>query len=195
MYFVIFHNKARKAAVLYLICNIKIIPMKNNMQQCNFKPILSQLQNNTSHWLGHFPSANEENMVGQTFEAPQSASLDSIRVYSDFVQRPGKVILTFHQFDHDLHQWGPVLGKAEVEAKKHHNAEWMDFQLPHLDLKKSSTYGFRLQSPDALLALGEVAWASKNKQLHGEEWCINNQEHIEHYYKYFSLVFSVGTYH
>ena len=39
-------------------------------------------------------------------------------------------------------------------------------------LHKDNMYGFRLKSPDTLVAIGEAAWSSKDPFSYGEEWNI-----------------------
>jgi hypothetical protein len=56
---------------------------------------------------------------------------------------------------------------------------------------RHNTYGFRLKSPDTLVAIGEAAWSSKDPFSYGEEWNINNIENKDHYYRYFTLAFKV----
>lgn len=165
--------------------------MKDHIHNHNARPVISQLQNNSSEWFGHFYSNDDDAMLGQIFQMPETTRVNSISVYSDHVQHAGKVIFSLHQFDHEKHQWGPVLCKTELLVKKHNSAEWLEFDLPGVTLEKNKDYGFRLESSDALVSVGEVAWASRNKVMHGEEWCAHSNERSERYYNYFSLVFSV----
>lgn len=166
--------------------------MKNVPFSNCFSPVVSQLENNSSQWLGRLPSSPGEIMVGQTFVTPSSGKVGSINVYSEMIQNNGHVTITVHQFDELLHQWGPVLGTAVLDVKKQSHPDWLQFEIPEVKLEKNTCYGFRLKSEDALVAVSEVAWGNNNKGLKGEEWSAKNNEADGHYYNFFSLVFQVG---
>jgi hypothetical protein len=87
--------------------------------------------------------------------------------------------------------WGNILSSSEIEVNENDSENWMHFPLRSIQVQKGNTYGFRLESPDTLIAIGEAAWPSKYPFEYGEEWSINNLENKDHYYKYFSLAFRV----
>lgn len=154
-------------------------------------PALVQLHNNTSFWIGHMHSEPNEIFGGQTFQCPDDGQLESIQVYSEFVQHPGKVVLTMHAFDRRTKNWGPVLTSSEINVDRNQNEEWIRFQFPALILHKDNMYGFRLKSDDALVAIGEAAWPSKSPFAFGEEWTGNSLDSKGQYFRYFSLAFKV----
>lgn len=154
-------------------------------------PSLEQLHRNTCLWIGHMNAGPADHYAGQTFHCPQDGSLKKIQVYSIAVSHGGKIILTVHEFDEHRKKWGRILSSSEIEVDENDTENWVQFPLQSIQLKRDTTYGFRLQSPDALIAIGEAAWPSKYPFEYGEEWSINNLENKDHYYKYFSLAFRV----
>lgn len=136
-------------------------------------------------------SNHAELLAGQTFECPEEGSLKKIQVYSIAVSHPGKLILTLHEFDKQIKQWGHVLSSAEAALDENDVDNWVQFPLQPIQLHKNNTYGFRLMSPDTLIAIAEAAWSSQNAFAYGEEWNSNNVENKDHYFKYFSLAFRV----
>ena len=154
-------------------------------------PALEQLHRNTCLWIGHMHSGPADHLAGQTFQCPEDGSLSQIQVYSIAVSHPGKLILTLHEFDKQRKNWGNVLSSSEIGVDENDAENWMEFPLQSVQLRKDSTYGFRIKSPDTLVALGEAAWPSKSPFAYGEEWNINNIENKDHYYRYFSLAFKV----
>jgi hypothetical protein len=152
---------------------------------------LEQLHRNTCLWVGHMNASDTDHLAGQTFQCPEDGALKKIQVYSIAVSHPGKIILSLHEFDKQRKNWGNILSSAELEVDENDAENWMQFPLQSIQMHKDNTYGFRLQSPDTLVAIGEAAWPSKSPFTWGEEWNINNIENRDHYYRYFSLAFKV----
>ena len=165
--------------------------MKATTFGSHLHPALEQLHRNTSLWIGHMNSGAADHLAGQTFQCPEEGSLKKIQVYSIAVMHPGKLILTLHEFDKQRKKWGPVLSTAEIEVDEKDAGNWMQFPLQSVQLHKDSMYGFRLKSPDTMVAIGEAAWSNKYPFEYGEEWNTNNVENKDHYFKYFSLAFKV----
>jgi hypothetical protein len=165
--------------------------MKTMKYASHHHPALEQLQTNTCSWIGHMDAGSVDHLAGQTFECPDDGELDNIQVYSAAVPHPGKVILTLHSFDSRTKTWGPILSSSEIKVGNDDAEHWMHFRLPAVVLHKNNTYGFRLKSPDALVAVGEAVWPGKSPFVYGEEWNSNNNDRSDHYYRYFSLAFKV----
>jgi hypothetical protein len=159
----------------------------------NIQPrfLLSQIKNNTGYWLGHLPADPCERFAGQTFECPEESVLDNIQVYINAVQQPGQVNLTLHFFDTLTKTWGPVISSAEVIITKKDQGHWVRFTLHPLTIQKGTTYAFRLQSHDALIAIGEAAWPIKEPFAAGREWTGDAGNPAGNFYTYFSLAFKV----
>jgi hypothetical protein len=165
--------------------------MKTTTFGNHLHPALEQLHRNTCLWIGHMNPGSAEHLAGQTFQCPEDGSLKKIQVYSIAVSHPGKLILTLHEFDKQGKKWGQVLSSAEIEVDENDGENWMQFPLQSVQLHKEKTYGFRLKSPDTLVAIGEAAWSSTAPFVYGEEWNANNIENKDHYFRYFSLAFKV----
>ncbi|HJS56126.1 MAG TPA: hypothetical protein VJ765_16355 [Chitinophagaceae bacterium] len=165
--------------------------MKTTNSGSHLHPALEQLHRNTCLWIGHMNSGTADHLAGQTFECPENGSLKKIQVYSMAVSHPGKIVLTLHEFDKQKRKWGNVISSSEIEVNETDSENWVQFALQPVKLQKDNTYGFRLKSPDTMVAIGEAAWPNSSPFAYGEEWNINNADNKEHYYRYFSLAFKV----
>lgn len=155
------------------------------------RPVLSQAQNNTTLWIGHLKTDPTDHFAGQTFNCPAEGQLDNIQLYSAAVQYGGQVVLTLHEFDTKSKKWGPSIGSSTLEVQKGDNARWIRFGLPPVQLRKDSTYGFRVKANEAMVGLGEAASGNKNPFTFGHEWSGDSRNEKGHYYSYFSLAFKV----
>jgi hypothetical protein len=164
--------------------------MKTTNAGNQLHPALEQLHRNTCLWIGRMNSG-PDHLAGQTFNCPEDGSLNKIEVYSVAVSHPGKIVLTLHKFDKQTRTWGEVLSTSEITVDERDQESWMQFPLQAVLVRKDNTYGFRINSPDTLIALGEAAWPNKYPFEYGIEWNANNIENRDHYYRYFSLAFKV----
>lgn len=156
-----------------------------------FRPVVEQVTNNATSWVGH--RDNKEVVSGQTFITPSTGMLESIEVFSTMVTQPGKVVMTLHSFDPDQNKWGSVLGSASIELKYNDTDKWVSFNIPGLHLEKGKSYGFKLESPDSFIGVGEAAGSSKQPPFTaGQEWRFTTNNQIGDSFSYFSLAFKVG---
>ena len=81
-------------------------------------PVITQVENNTTVWVGHLQTDPTDHFAGQTFTCPCSGDLNNIQVYSAMVQNPGEMLLSLHAFDQESKTWGPVLASAMTEVEK-----------------------------------------------------------------------------
>ena len=165
----------------------------NNTTVPNMRPVVEQITNNATSWVGHRPGDKKETVSGQTFIAPTSGLLGTIEVYSTMVTHPGKVVMSLHTFDPGQNTWGPVLGSTSVELIYSDTNKWISFNIPGLQLEKGRTYGFKMESPDSYFGVGEAAGSSKKPPFTtGQEWrfTANNQKGDS--FSYLSLAFKVG---
>ncbi|HET9825561.1 MAG TPA: hypothetical protein VFP87_09505 [Chitinophagaceae bacterium] len=153
-------------------------------------PVLTQMQNNTTLWIGHLQSDPTDHFAGQTFTCPASGDLNNIQVYSAAVQCPGEIMLSVHAFDGQNKSWGPILTSAVIEIEKNDEDRWIRFDLPPMPLHKNEIYGFRLYANNAMIALGQAA-ASGESPFKGQEWHGDSKDQAGHFYNYFSLAFKV----
>jgi hypothetical protein len=154
------------------------------------RPVITQSQNNTSIWIGHLQTDPTDHFAGQTFRCPANGELDNIQVFSATVQTPGEMVLTLHSFDSENKSWGPQLASASTQVQKNDEERWIRFNLPPMPMHKEETYGFRLRTNNAMIAIGEAAAGTQNP-FNGEEWHADSRDQAGHYYHYFSLAFKV----
>lgn len=153
-------------------------------------PVLTQVQNNTTLWIGHLKSDPTDHFAGQTFTCPANGDLNNIQVYSAAVQTPGELMLSLHLFDEENRTWGPTLASALTQIDKNDEQTWIRFDLPPMPMHKYETYGFRLYANNAMIALGEAA-SSGQQPFNGHEWHGDTQDQAGHFYNYFSLAFKI----
>jgi len=155
------------------------------------QPILSQTENNTTLWIGHLKPNPKDHIAGQTFKCPSDGIVNNIQVYSSTVQEPGDVALTLHEFDVASHKWGPAIANGSMYLQKGDDARWIRFGLAPVELKKDATYGFRLQTENAFIGIGEAASHSKKPFTYSTEWKAESLDEKGEFYSYFSLAFKV----
>jgi hypothetical protein len=153
-------------------------------------PIITQVENNTTLWIGHLQSDPTDHFAGQTFTCPASGDLNNIQVYSVVVHNPGQIMLSLHEFDQETKSWGPVLANATTAIEKNDGDTWIRFEMPPMPLHKDSTYGFRLYTDHAMIALGEGT-ATGQQPFNGQEWHADSNNQTGQFYNYFSLAFKV----
>lgn len=154
-------------------------------------PVLSQTQNNTTLWIGHLLSDPNDHFAGQTFKCPADGLVNNIQVYSSTVHQPGDVAMTLHEFDPSMKTWGPEIGNATMFFQKGDDARWIRFYLPPVSLRKDLMYGFRLQSNNAVIGIGEAASHARQPFTFGHEWSADSTNEKGYYFTYFSLAFKV----
>jgi hypothetical protein len=163
-------------------------PKKNTTVQT-----IEQVTNNITGWIGQRSGDSNNVARGQTFISPSEGDLDGIEVFSSVVMGPGRVMMTLHSFDSLHKNWGPVLGTASIELSKDDSDKWICFNMPGLHLHKGETYGFKLESPNTLIGVGEAAGSYVQPPFHnGQEWKFTPKDTKGHSFSYFSLAFKVG---
>jgi hypothetical protein len=155
--------------------------------------IITQLYKNTSSWIGHYDLYPQETEAGQVFECPADGELDAIEVYSEAVCRPGTLCLTLHQFDEKEGTWGPEIAHSEIDVRYGDEAKWLSFPVQPVHLQRKGSYGFKIGSHDAFIAVGEAAWTSAKPLVWGKEWTAGTHNLKGRYYRYFSLAFKVDV--
>src|SRR6218665_1797831 len=120
------------------------------------RPVLSQAKNNTTLWIGHLKTDPVDHMGGQTFTCPEEGMVDNIQLYAASVQYPGDIHLSLHEFDKESKIWGPVIAESNLLVQKTDQQQWIRFNLPALQLKKTGSYAFRVQTDNAMIGLGEA---------------------------------------
>ncbi|MCW3116660.1 MAG: hypothetical protein JWM28_742 [Chitinophagaceae bacterium] len=155
------------------------------------RSLLSQTKNNTTLWIGHLQNDSIDHFGGQTFKCPSDGRLDNIQVYSSVIQRPGEMRLSLHEFDHDSKNWKQSFAWSSVAVSKNDESKWLSFSLTDISLVKDKIYGFRLQSPDAMVGIGELVRASNEPCSYGQEWNADSNNMDGVFFTWFSLAFKV----
>lgn len=157
----------------------------------HLRPVLTQAENNTTLWIGHLQSDPTDHFGGQTFTCPAEGQLDNIQLYAAAIQYPGEIQLTLHEFDAVTRTWGSAIGESSLSIGKADHEKWIRFSLPPVQLKKASTYGFRVYTTNAMIGLGEAACNNHNPFTFGHEWKADSKNQRGDFYSYFSLAFKV----
>jgi hypothetical protein len=166
--------------------------MNTNHKEGSLKLVTQQTTNNATSWVGHSKD-HKEISSGQTFIANAEGDLETIEVFSNIVSQPGKVKLTIHSFDPNFKTWGATLGTSNIALEKSDTGKWLSFKIPALHLDKGKVYGFKLESHDCYMGVGEAAGSSKNPPfVDGQEWRFLNNNSAGDSFSYFSLVFKIG---
>lgn len=155
---------------------------------------VEQLQHNSTSWLGHRKGDHKDIITGQTFIAPTEGDLNAIEVFSSVVTNPGEVVMTLYAFDPKTENWGSALGESHVLFNRTLNDKWVAFKIPGLHLSKGMSYGFKLESRDSYVGLGETVGSARFPAFaSGKEWKFSsaNSKSDAHSYSYFSLAFKV----
>ncbi|MBK5272087.1 MAG: hypothetical protein JJE22_13850, partial [Bacteroidia bacterium] len=146
----------------------------------------------TTLWIGHLHTDPTDHLGGQTFKCPSEGMLDNIQLYSLAVQSPGEMKLTFHEFDTNTKSWGPAIANSNLLLQRGDDAKWITFELQPVPLLKDVTYGFRLETSNALIGIGEAATGTLHPFTFGQAWSGDSKDVKGHYYSYFSLAFKVA---
>ncbi|MES2429574.1 MAG: hypothetical protein V4556_01480 [Bacteroidota bacterium] len=166
--------------------------MNTNTKSSSLHSVVEQVTNNTTSWIGHRRGDNKDVIGGQTFVATSEGDLEAIEVFSSIVTDTGKVVMTVHNFDTQNKSWGPALGSASVEFNKADTGKWVAFNLPGLHLNKGQSYGFKLESGEAFIGVGEAAGSYQQPPFtSGQEWRFTNNNKNGDAFSYFSLAFKV----
>jgi hypothetical protein len=165
--------------------------MKTINKKSPFFAVVQQVLYNATSWIGH-RCYTDDVISGQTFIAPKEGDLAAIEIFSAIVTKPGRVIMTLHHFDRVLKSWGPVLKTTSINIKINEAGRWLAFDMPGMHLDKGQSYGFRIQSPDTLIGVGEAAGnLAKPPFSYGQEWQFRNDSCEGKSFSYFSLAFKV----
>ncbi|MEO6546871.1 MAG: hypothetical protein ABIN94_02690 [Ferruginibacter sp.] len=162
----------------------------NSNNKNPLKAIVEQTTNNATSWIGRHN--NNDIVGGQTFLSPSDSVLEAIEVFTSVVTVPGQVSMSVHTFDSQLQSWGPALNTASVDFNSSDNGKWKTFTIPGLALSKGKTYGFRMESANCFVGVGETVATYKTPLLiDGQEWKFTNQDKTGQSFSYFSLAFKV----
>ncbi len=163
----------------------------NNPSLQKSRSLLSQTDNNATLWIGHLGNDNSDHLAGQTFACPDEGLVNNIQLYSSAVTQPGEVLLTLHEFDPAAKTWGPVISQSLLHIEKNDVARWLQFQLEPVQLEKDKTYGFRLQTAEGIIGIGEAVSHAQKPFTFGQAWSSDTNRKGERFFSYFSLAFKI----
>ncbi len=154
--------------------------------------VAEQTANNSTGWVGHLPGHNEHVVKGQTFVANEEGDLQAIKVFPNMIAGNSNVQMTLHSFDPQSQRWGQVLGSATVELNGEDAGKWICFDIAGPHLQKGHSYGFRLDSEDSYIGVGEACGSFKQPAFKtGKEWQFTNSNPNGDSFSYFTLAFKV----
>ena len=164
----------------------------NTQSNNSSQKVAEQVTNNSTGWIGKVPGNKEHLVKGQTFVANEEGDLQAIKVFSNMVVKKSHVSITLHKFDPQNESWGQVLGSASLELKNTDAGKWVSFNIhgPHLD--KGQAYGFRIDTADSYIGVGEACTSSRQPVFKtGKEWQFTNNNPEGDSFSYISLAFKV----
>jgi hypothetical protein len=165
--------------------------METKKHSSHSRPVLSQAQNNTTLWIGHLKPHAHDHLAGQTFICPSEGLVNNIQVFASAVTQPGEVALTLHEFDAATKTWGPAIGNSSRNVDKKDGTNWIRFEMEPINLQKDTTYGFRLQTENGIIGIGEAASGNRHPFTFGHAWNGHGNNDKGEYFRYFSLAFKV----
>ena len=162
-------------------------PSNNTSQR-----VAEQVTNNSTCWIGEVPGNKDHLVKGQTFVAIEEGDLQAIKVFSNMVVKKSQVSITLHKFDPHNESWGQVLATASVELKNTDAGKWVSFNIHGPHLNKGQAYGFRIDTADSYIGVGEACASSKQPLFGtGKEWQFTNNNSEGDSFSYISLAFKV----
>lgn len=166
--------------------------MKTDNRQLKNIVAVSQVNHNTTNWIGHRTPGDKASITGQTFIAPGDGNLEAIEIFPAAVTKPGRIIMTLHLFDPHQKSWGPAMNSSSMEVSYDKNGQWLAFDMQGMHLDKGKAYGFRLESPDTYIGVAEAAGSHQKPPFgEGKEWLFTEGKTEGRAYSYFSLAFKV----
>ena len=165
--------------------------METKKHSSHSRPVISQAQNNTTLWIGHLRPHTHDHLAGQTFICPSEGLVNNIQVFASAVTQPGEVALTLHEFDSSSRSWGNAIGNSIRQVDRNDDTHWIRFELDPIELKKDATYGFRLQTNDGIIGIGEAATGNRHPFTFGHAWNGHSTSDKGDFFSYFSLALKV----
>lgn len=166
--------------------------MKSVQTNAVLIPVVQQVTNNSTSWVGHRQGETKDRVTGQTFFCPTEGKLDCIEVLSNHVTSNGTIDMTIHEFEPDGKIWGPAMADSKVVFTTDTTGKWVAFPMSGIQLHKGKIYAFRLKSDDSLIGIGEAASSVSNQtDIKGQEWVAVTGNTKGNYFSYLSLAFKV----
>ena len=154
--------------------------------------VAEQIANNSTGWVGEVPGNKEHFVKGQTFVANEDGDLQAIKVFPNIIAGRNNVMMTIHNYDPQNHRWGQAIGSVSMELQGNDAGKWISFDIHGPHLNKGQSYGFRLDTKDSYIGIGEACGSFKQPAFKtGKEWQFTNNNPEGDSFSYFSLAFKV----
>lgn len=140
------------------------------------------------YWVGN--SKNIDYYAGQTFRAPAHGVLKSIKLFSSVVNGTTDAVLSLYEFDEINLTWKEKRAETTKYITKAQESQWIEFQLPEIDVKKDHHYAFKICCKgEGMVAIAECPWSITNPYAEGVEWVGSSSSLEGNFYKDFDLAF------
>jgi hypothetical protein len=141
------------------------------------------------YWVGHCDNGIDY-YAGQTFKATANGVLKRIKLFSSLVYGQTNATLMVYKFDEANHVWQQKLVEAKTTVTKAMEGNWINFDLPPMEVSKDGMYGFKLSCNNGgMMAVAECPWNVTNPYPDGEEWIATSQTKNGNFHKDFDLAF------
>lgn len=141
------------------------------------------------YWVGDCKKNGIQYFAGQTFRTPASGLLKSIKLFSSIVYHSANATLSIYEFDNLKYEWKDKKGEASVYITKAMESQWIEFELPHLQVDKDAYYGFKITCNDGMLAIAECPWKITDPYSEGVEWIGSSSSQEGNFNQDFDLAF------
>ena len=141
------------------------------------------------YWVGHCENGVDY-FAGQTFIAPATGRLKRISLFSSVVYGNTSAELVVYEFDRVNYTWKQKRAEATKYISKAIEGQWIDFEIPSMEVNKNSSYAFKLScASGGMLAIAECPWNIANPYPEGEEWIGSSLSIAGNFHKDFDLAF------
>lgn len=140
------------------------------------------------YWVGN-SSNGVDYYAGQTFRAPVQGILKSIKLFSSVVYGSADATLSLYEFDELNFTWKEKRAETTKYITKAQESQWIEFDLPDVEVKKDGHYAFKLCCKGAgMVGIAECPWNITNPYAEGVEW-VGSSLQEGNFHKDFDLAF------
>lgn len=141
------------------------------------------------YWVGQCPDGVEYR-AGQTFVAPTSGRLKTIRLFPSMVYGDTNATLSVYEFDQHTHTWRDKKAEVNTRVSKDMEGNWISFDLSGLPVSEGNSYAFKIACNNGgMLAIAECPWNIQNPYAPGEQWIGSSLAEEGRFHKDFDLAF------
>lgn len=141
------------------------------------------------YWIGNSNNGIDY-YAGQTFTAPVQGLLKSIKLFTSIVTGYVDATLTIYEFNGTTYTWKQKRAETTKSIDKNMESQWIEFELPDLEVNKNEGYGFKLSCKGpGMIAIAECPWCVTNPYPEGVEWVGSSSLQEGNFHKDFDLAF------